>query len=270
MTHSSEEEILNGISELNGVCSFGTLSPYLLPCRAVSRIPGGCRSVFVFLFPYLLDADCYGELTISRYAAVPDYHDVVMKRLSRGCEKLSEIYPGECFVPFCDSSPFPEVSAAVSAGLGVKGKNGLLIHRDFGSFVFIGEIAATLERTPSSVSGSTVCSGCGRCIELCPGKALSEDGLNETLCLSGITQKKGTLSPEQEDLIIKNNCFWGCDVCQTVCPMNGKALIKPLAEFTADTVCGLSAENLQGRAFAWRGKKTIERNLSLENRNKEK
>lgn len=269
ITDGISDSIFAEISPAYGVCSYEKLSGRLLPCRARKDIPVNCRSVFVFLFPYLLEKENYNNLKISKYAVGPDYHGIVVSKLGKACEKLAMLYPGESFVPFCDNSPFPEVSAAAAAGLGVRGRNGLLINRDFGSYVFIGEIASTLKCDEAEASGTDICISCGRCISACPGGALSESGLQKELCLSDITQRKGVLTAQQENLITGSGYYWGCDICQDVCPMNKNVRISPLKEFSENTVMNLSAEQMQGRAFAWRGEETIKRNLSLQNRDKE-
>ena len=69
----------------------------------------------------------------------------------------------------------------------------------------------------------------------------------------------------------KFNTVWGCDLCQSSCPHNNEPKITPLAFFREDRITRLTRERLNAmskaefndRAFAWRGRKTVERNLDL-------
>lgn len=252
-------------SPLWGVCPFEKVSGRLIDCRAKTRLPENAKSVIVACFPYFLGKDAYKSSNISKYAVVTDYHGVAITRLEEACRKLREIYPDEEFSPFADNSPIPEVSAAVEAGLGVRGMNSLLITEEYGSFVFIGEIVTTLCIEPS-VSAQKNCIQCGLCLKKCPANALDGISVDEAKCLSAITQKKGTLTENEIALMKECGCAWGCDVCQDVCPMNKNISVTELEEFLCNPVAVLTNETpLEGRAYAWRGKKVTERNLAVIN-----
>lgn len=257
------DRILSEISPVYGFCPFDKIKSSLIDCRAKNRIPENARSVIVLLFPYHLGDDAYEGSDISKYAVVPDYHDTLVRILHDASQKLREAYPDDEFVVFTDNSPIPEVRAATLAGLGVQGLNGLFINEDFGSWVFIGEIVTTKEYSYPEVSPSTVCIECRKCILSCPTKAIDENGVNPTQCLSYITQKKGELTPEQEALIKESGCAWGCDVCQNVCPMNKGIKIQPLDSFREGAEIKARETDISDRAYAWRGEKVIKRNLNL-------
>ncbi|NMP36791.1 MAG: epoxyqueuosine reductase [Clostridiales bacterium] len=245
-----------------GVCDFLQLSGRLLQCRAAQRLPKDAKSVICVLFPYNLGEDAYRGGNISSYAAVKDYHIIAGEYLERLALELSERYPGNSFVPFCDNSPLPEVAAAKLSGLGVTGKNGLLISPVYGSRVFIGEIVTDAVFEFSAPAGE--CSGCGKCIESCPSGALSENGVDRSLCLSAVTQKKGELSQHEQELIRASGCIWGCDVCQNVCMMNKNAAVTPIEEFFRDARASYEGDaDISERAFAWRGRAVIQRNFEL-------
>ena len=262
--------ILSEITPAFGFCPFEKIEDHLIDCRAKSRIPENSKTVIVMLFPYNFGDDAYRESDISRYAVVPDYHDVIGNILTATVGILKDKYPEEEFIAFTDNSPIPEIRAAIHAGLGVRGLNGLFFNKDYGSWVFIGEIVTTMEcEYPSIDETNPMCSKCGKCISACPTSAIGSNGIDEKKCLSFITQKKGELTPEQEQLIKNSGCAWGCDICQSVCPMNKSVLTEPAecfkngAEFKARTDSDIS-----DRAYAWRGKNVIERNLKILN-NKE-
>jgi len=250
-----------GITE-HGFVSFSSVLP-LLECRAKSRLPNPSNSVIICLFPYHVAEP--EQRNISRYAMVEDYHTVVTKRLSEACDALSAAYPDHLFVPFADNSPIREVSAAVSAGLGMLGKNGLLIHPTYGSFVFIGEIVTDLNLDTEKHRAG--CIGCGKCISSCPAGAIGEAGVERERCLSHITQKKGSLSAEEEELIRRGKLVWGCDVCQEVCPYNRAIPETPFEEFRENIEPYVTYERIdelvQTRAFGFRGDKVIKRNYEI-------
>ena len=243
-----------------GACAFESLRDDLLDCRAKSRLPGEPRSVLVFLFPYLTG----GAGNLSRYAVVPDYHGVVTPALNSLAAALTERFPPYSFVAFTDNSPVPEVRAAALCGLGVMGDNGLLIHPRCGSWVFIGEIVTDCAVEPTGGEAAR-CLQCGRCRKACPGGALSAAGFDRTRCLSHITQKKGALTDWERDLIKRGGLAWGCDICQTCCPMNEKARQTNIAAFLADARPDVEkdAAARDGRAYTWRGPGVVERNLKI-------
>jgi epoxyqueuosine reductase QueG len=256
-------EILNDISPLWGVCPFREIQDNLIKCRALSRLPAHPRSVIIMAFPYLLPEEYYENSNVSKYAVPADYHDILYARLERAAEKLREKYPEEEFVFFADNSPIPEVRAACVAGIGILGKNSLLITEKYGSFVFLGEIVTSM---PLASSGGEIrgCLECGECTRACPCGAIVNGKINKELCLSDITQRKGQLTAGQRELIKKSGCIWGCDICQNVCPLNRAADTTDISEFinTADGKIEAGTP-VEGRAFGWRGEAVIRRNLDI-------
>ena len=246
-----------------GLAPLSAGQPYL-PCRGVARIPADACSVIVCLFPYYTGP--YPQRNISRYAMVADYHLVAGELLEQLAFQLSAAFPNFAFVPFTDNSPLREVSCGQQAGLGVIGQNGLLIHPVYGSYVFIGEIVTNLPLVYSQPSLGE-CLNCGRCRRACPNGALSPSGVELPLCRSHITQKKRDLSPFDEEQIRLGGLVWGCDICNDVCPMNSRVPLTPLAPFLNSVVPVITEENavslLKNRAYNYRGKSVILRNLSL-------
>ncbi|MDD6478236.1 MAG: DUF1730 domain-containing protein [Oscillospiraceae bacterium] len=240
-----------GIKDV-GFCAFSQLEDKLIDCRAKNRIPQNAKTVITCLFPYKVREAA--PQNISRYAAVPDYHKVCGEYLRRACAEVSKYIDGYQFDFFIDNSPIPEVYAAAISGLGVIGKNGLLINKKYGSFVFIGEIITDLDlrldnKTPKN------CKDCGICMSVCPKGILGD-------CLSNISQKKGELEAEELAALQKHNIVWGCDICSEVCPENKDAQITYIKEFIdgyRDKFC--LGEDISGRAYEWRGEKPVMRNL---------
>lgn len=216
-------------------------------------------SVIASIFPYLTPST--GDENLCRYARVPDYHMVVGNRLKSACEALLKEFPDNHFLPFVDSGVLSEVAAALRCGLGVLGKNRLLITPKYGSYVFIGTILTDLKLDYCNQPVS-FCPDCGRCVAACPTGTLSDKGD----CLSFITQKKGELTDEGADLIRKSGLVWGCDVCQSVCPLNADAAFTDLPEFIngiKGRICAKDLNDLSDRAYGWRGRAVLERNLKI-------
>ncbi len=245
-----------------GVSSFEAVQDMLFECAAKKRLPENAKSIISVLFPYYLGEEYYKNSNVSRYAVSADYHIIATALLNKFTLKLSELFPENKFEVFTDNSPLPEVFCAVNAGLGVFGKNRLFINKDYGSWVFLGEIVTDKEFDIQSKEIS-LCCACNKCIEACPTKALSENGVNKDLCLSFLSQKKGELSADVKQKMAENNCVWGCDICQKSCPMNTGCKVTPIKEFfeTARPTVH-TGDPVEGRAFAWRGQKTIDRNIN--------
>ncbi len=256
--------------EIYGFCKFSELGE-LLPTRNRDKLPQNSKSVISLLFPYLIPYD--SKRNLSLYCLGHDYHDIVIKKLERACNLLKEEFPQNSFVPFCDNSPIPEVSAAYKSGLGFLGQNGLIIHSKYGSYCFIGEIVTDLELSEYS-SPLGFCAGCGKCLEKCVGGALSKDksgnvfAFSKERCLSFLTQKKGYLTDEQKTAIKNGGLVWGCDGCSLACPMNKgvqyssieEFYLSPLPYLTESTVAAASE-----RAYGYKGEKILLRNLGIIN-----
>lgn len=225
------------------------------------------RSVILFLMPYYT-----GETeNISRYAASLDYHLAIREVGERLRDSILTEFPSAKMKIFGDHSPIAERHAALISGLGIAGDSGLLINDKYGTYVFIGDMitdipAESLGKTPLHPIVS--CHHCGACRRSCPTGILRGDGED---CLSAITQKKGELSTEEKSLMIKHNTAWGCDLCQTSCPYNKNPLKTPIEFFYRERIARLDRETLDSmnkdsfkkRAFSWRGRKTVERNLDI-------
>ena len=171
------------------------------------------------------------EAAVSVYARGRDYHDVLKKRLralarwiaeSRGCEvKL-----------FVDTAPVMEKPVAQRAGVGWQGKHTNLVSREFGSWLFLGEIFTTLAISPDSPEGDR-CGVCARCLDACPTDAFPAPyRLDSRRCLSYLTiEHKGHIPREFRKPM--GNRIYGCDDCLAVCPWNKFARATPHPELRA-------------------------------------
>ncbi len=237
----------------------------LLNCRAAERIPQNAKTVIMLALPYFTKE--YPDRNISYYAIVDDYHNVAKMYLDKICDKLKNEFPDNRFEHFCDNSPIKEVYYAAKAGLGVIGDNGLLITQKYGSFVFLASIVTDLELDNYSDCEIKRCIGCGRCAKACPGECIDCGKINKENCASEISQKKGELDSLQIEKLKKTGLVWGCDICQTECPLNDFSKISPtyISEFSQNIIANVSEKDAsqlcETRAFGFRGDKVILRNL---------
>ena len=217
------------------------------------------KSVIIFLVPYYTGDK--PERNISLYAVPRDYHSYMASLTDRIVQRLQYMQPDRRFRGMADHSPIAETSAAAMAGLGIIGDNHRLINEKYGSFVFIGEIFTDMVCTeePKEIS---YCQHCGACTAACP----SPDS-----CLSALTQQKSGLDEKTAALMRSYNTAWGCDICQLACPHNIAAERTPIDffwqdrifELTPDILDEMSDDELNSRAFGWRKRKTIARNIKL-------
>ena len=222
------------------------------------------RCALVFLMPYYVD-DRGGN--VSLYARPRDYHAYTAELFPRLEAALTNEFGGR-FLGFSDKSPIEETEAALRAGLAVRGDSYVIINEKYGSFVFIGEVLADLPASAMGLDGSPKdireCLHCGACRRACPMK-------NGRECLSAVTQKKGELSDDEKAYIVENGSVWGCDICQTVCPMNKNVAETPISFFRENRISHLDRKTLEEmtdeefarRAFSWRKKETVMRNVAL-------
>ncbi len=225
------------------------------------------KSLIIYLLPYYVSE----TVNLSRYAASLDYH-LIIKEINDGIfSVIKEEFPGCSAVGYGDHSPIDERHAALTASLGILGDNGLLINEKYGSYVFIGDVVTDVEpgllcaRSPGKIIH---CESCGACRAACPTGILRGEGGD---CLSAITQRKGLLDKHEISMMKQYNTVWGCDVCQSVCPHNIDPTVTPIEFFhldrithlTKQTLAMLDGESFERRAFAWRKRATVERNVEI-------
>ncbi len=165
---------------------------------------------------------------LATYAQNKDYHYWLKDKLNVIIKNLQSVYPDHQFAAYVDSGPILERNWAFENGLGWFGKNSCLIHPQNGSLFFIAEILTSL---PSDLSTQLepipeFCGTCTRCLDLCPTKAIIEPKvINAELCISFLTIESKSVAPiELREKI--GDWFFGCDLCQTVCPWNSKVFKK--------------------------------------------
>jgi epoxyqueuosine reductase len=99
--------------------------------------------------------------------------------------------------------------AAVQAGLGVLGRNTLVINERYGNLVYVGAVLTDglLQADPEGTE--EVCpSGCRVCLDSCPVAALDGTTVNQALC----RQQSFFKTPRGFDL-------YACNLCRRNCPL---------------------------------------------------
>jgi epoxyqueuosine reductase QueG len=137
--------------------------------------------------------------------------------LQKDCERLQAVHPGFNFLASGNAWPLPAVQAARLAGLGVVGVNGLLFAPKLGFSLTIGAVLTDMPLSDGIelAADEGYCSRCGVCTEKCPARAITYSGgvrrFEREKCLSHLRQK--------EDIPLEREGYYGCDICQDVCPM---------------------------------------------------
>lgn len=167
---------------------------------------------------------------VSRYALGRDYHKVIRSRLAKLCQQIEQVIGSFGYRVFSDSAPVMEKPIAQKAGLGWIGKHTNLIHRQAGSWFFLGEIYTDLH-LPSDQQTSNHCGSCRRCIDICPTQAIvAPYQLDARRCISYLTIELDGSIPEPFRKAIGNRIY-GCDDCQIICPWNRYAKFTQESDF---------------------------------------
>lgn len=163
------------------------------------------------------------EGIISCYARGEDYHDVIKKKLRVLGQWLTATYACDAKL-FVDTAPVMEKPLAERAGLGWQGKHTCIVSREFGSWLFLGELFTTLELEPDAPAENR-CGSCSRCVDVCPTRAFTQSGvLDARKCISYLTiEHKGHIPLEFRKPM--GNRIYGCDDCLAVCPWNKYAQV---------------------------------------------
>ncbi len=187
----------------------------------------GVRSVMMLGASYYNDSShesAAGEGRIARYAWNPgDYHDWVHERLRQVVAAANRDWPDCRFRGVVDTAPLLERDFARLAGLGWVGKNTMLINKRAGSYFFLAAILSDAPLVYDAPHESDHCGTCTRCLEACPTAAFPEPGvLDATRCISYLTiEHRGPVAMPLRTGI--GDWWFGCDVCQDVCPWNRHA-----------------------------------------------
>lgn len=202
---------------------------YLAEQRDVRASAGNlmesARTAVVCLAYYGGTSDELDSMRVARYAQGDDYHDVLQDRLTQ----LSAFIEAETGAAVesrgaPDLLPMLERDLARAAGLGWLAKNTMLIDEEVGSFHFIATLLVDVDLDADTAPPHPDrCGTCRACIDVCPTQAIAAPGLLDARrCISYLTIELRGPIPRALRPAIGAHLF-GCDLCQNVCPWNGKA-----------------------------------------------
>ena len=155
----------------------------------------------------------------SNYAWGEDYHDIIKSKLYTLLNDITANYPHIKGIACVDTSPIMEKVWAQRAGIGWQGKHTNLITRDYGSWLFLGELLLDVELDYDDEFIDDLCGSCTACIDDCPTYALGEYEIYAEKCISYLTiEHRGEFGQNTE----LHDWIYGCDICQEVCPWNQK------------------------------------------------
>ncbi len=205
----------------------------------VERVLAEARSVIVMGLNYWSGAAVEsrrrksGAPAWARYAVHEDYHDTMKPGLIAAGRAVEEIagLTGADYRFYTDTGPVLERGWAARAGLGFRGKNGMLISRQHGNWLFLATIVTRAVIEPDEPLSKNLnvgadepaglfCGKCTRCIDACPTSAIPEPGVVDARrCISYQTiENKGVIPRELRAGI--GDRVYGCDICLEVCPWN--------------------------------------------------
>jgi epoxyqueuosine reductase len=181
----------------------------------------------------ILDEPSRGAISI--YAQGADYHDILKAKLKRLAARVQELTQAEVKL-FADTAPVMEKPLAARAGIGWQGKHTNLVSREFGSWLFLGEIFTSAAIEPDAPEEDH-CGACRRCLDVCPTGAFTAPyRLDPRACIAYLTiEHKGHIAPRYRAAM--GNRIFGCDDCLAVCPWN------KFAQAAFDTALAVKAES---------------------------
>jgi epoxyqueuosine reductase len=204
----------------------------LTPARLLHNAEGAgqARSLVLVGMNYH-QAEPERRYRIAQYALGRDYHNIMIKRLSKICAELDR-QCGEHKAKhraYVDTGPILEKALAAQAGLGWQGKSTILLHPKLGTWLALGVIVTTLE-LPPDLPLKDRCGACTACMDACPTQAITAPyQLDARRCLAYLLIEHPGSIPEAFRAAVGNRLF-GCDECLDVCPWNKWALATREAE----------------------------------------
>ncbi|HZW67885.1 MAG TPA: tRNA epoxyqueuosine(34) reductase QueG [Pseudogracilibacillus sp.] len=210
----------------------------------------------------------------SRTSWGEDYHVVLRDRLEKLASFIdSKIDDFTCKI-MVDTGELSDRAVAERAGIGFSGKNASIITKEFGSFVYLGEMITNIPFAADKPVEDT-CGDCRICLDACPTGALVQGGqLNANQCLSFLSQTKVSLPDHFKQKL--GTRLYGCDTCQLVCPYNKQVDFHLHEEFEPDPEVAkpllkpmLQKSNREFRekfghlSGFWRGKNPLQRNAII-------
>ena len=162
----------------------------------------------------------YGR--VAMYAWGRDYHKVLTKRLKKLLDGIRERYDGVqgfwglTLVRLSKDHGLNIRDSAISEKIQCS------FHRGNSSYFFLAMLMLNIEIKEDVPLDRDHCGKCVRCLTKCPTNAFVDAyKLDSRRCISYLTiEHKGSIPHQFRSAM--GNWLFGCDVCQDVCPHNGK------------------------------------------------
>ena len=248
-----KQAALSNGADLVGFTKTSDLSEYK---KNIERILPGAQSLAVIISAHGQSALRSANNQVAQFDTIHTY-EACAKAAHMAVRFLeSQGYPSvavPAFIPIDMEKPkygmLGEIcwrKAAVMAGLGSYGENGLLITREYGAAVRVSGVVTTLNILPDDPLSEDVCIHCMACVDACPAGALSGNGIiDKKRCgdeifkfgyryfrdfVKTVIQK----SPEENENLLEGSGliemwqtfmtgnYYYCFKCQTQCPSNRK------------------------------------------------
>ena len=214
---------------------------------------------------------------MARFSRGLDYHLVLQERLFAlaGYIQVKLCRPAAMLM-LADTGPLVDRSAAIRAGVGSRGKNTCVYAGEYASWVVLGELITDLELEPDESAPLEICGECNKCVEACPTGAICEPYVVDVrICLSRVTQSKSFIPHSLREKL--GTRIYGCDTCQSACPLNESAKPGNIKDFRPSQGLGKDPEllpllNISRKEFearigpttaGWIGRATFRRNVAV-------
>jgi epoxyqueuosine reductase len=170
---------------------------------------------------------------------------------------------------------FPQKIKAIEAGIGIQGKNTLVLNKKLGSWISLSTIITDAPLEPDNpLKGD--CGGCTRCIDACPTGALSTSNSYQVdqCIIYYLCHLKADIPLEARKKIGVRTA--NCTVCSDVCPYNKKLTINERDKLPDETIypelipmMNLSEEEYETKygsnmfGFIMGGRRYLRRNIAV-------
>jgi epoxyqueuosine reductase QueG len=276
-----KKDIICNIILNEGFSRVRFLSPFDLPEGTPERYRQGTASLAVAALAYgnLLEERAAKAGAVIAGFARRNYYREAVKRLQRAAAVFRSEFGGvKANYRILCNSPVPEKPLALACGLGILGRNSLVITPEAGSLAIIAcmMLPFALEGDPPIGEPFSVCGGCSACIRACPTGAVRGDGLiNRGRCIQWFASGNGEHIPV-EVAEKWGRTLYGCTICQDCCPHNKRPIPGvasnegPLPEaLDARQLLGMGDDEIRAlfkgtaMGISWLGPKHIRRNAEL-------
>lgn len=171
-----------------------------------SDVLDGCLCVVVLGAPFPREA------IIDDSVEYTDIRNAINEKMNDIAKKTAKKIASEGYKAKAVSGLSGQISlkhAAELAGLGVIGKNYLLANPEYGSLLWFSAVLTDAALTADKKAMHTVCGNCGKCVEICPSKALDNP--------ASFGKKKCSDTCFK---IVNGKWKIKCFLCRKVCPNN--------------------------------------------------